>query len=170
MPVAEEGQVAGRRFLSVVVPCYNESEVIELFHAEISRVLASLEVIESELIFVDDGSADRTLEILNRIAERDPAVRVCSLSRNFGHQIALAAGIHVAAGDAVVMINADLQHPPALLPELVRRWRDGFDIVSAIRERTEGETWFKSQTSRSFYALLNRLSATKIRRAPPTSA
>lgn len=154
--------LAGRRFLSVVVPCYNESEVIELFHAEIGRVLASIDGIETEVIFVDDGSADRTLEILNRIAERDPAVRVCSLSRNFGHQIALAAGIDAAAGEAVIMMDADLQHPPTLIPELVRLWREGYDVVSAIRERTEGETWFKSLTSRGFYSLLNRLSATKI--------
>ena len=149
-------------FLSVIVPCCNEAEVIDRFYGELAPVLRALPGISFEMIFVDDGSADATLDRLNRIAARDPAVRVCSLSRNFGHQIALTAGLEYAAGDAVIMMDADLQHPPALIPELVRKWRDGFDVVSAIRKRTEGETWFKSVTSRGFYTVLNRLSATKI--------
>ena len=93
-------------------------------------------------------------------------MRVASLSRNFGHQIALTAGLDAAAGDAVIMMDSDLQHPPALIPELVRRWREGFDVVSAVRDRTEGASWFKNATSRGFYALLNRLSSTKV----PTGA
>jgi glycosyltransferase involved in cell wall biosynthesis len=150
-----------QNFLSVVAPCYNESEVIELFYREVRPVLEALGV-NFELIFVDDGSGDDTLEKLNRIAEKDSAVRVCSLSRNFGHQIALTAGLDAAVGDAVIMMDSDLQHPPALIPELVRRWKEGHDIVLAIRQRTEGATWFKNLTSRGFYALLNRLSSTKV--------
>jgi dolichol-phosphate mannosyltransferase len=149
-------------FLSVVVPCYNESEVVEAFHRELSPILESLRPLQYELIFVDDGSADDTLDRLNRIAERDPSVRVCSLSRNFGHQIALTAGLEAAVGDAVIMMDSDLQHPPAVVPELVRRWREGFDVVSAVRQRTEGATLFKDSTSRGFYFLLNRLSSTKV--------
>ncbi|HXT01135.1 MAG TPA: glycosyltransferase family 2 protein [Elusimicrobiota bacterium] len=148
--------------LSVVVPCYDESEVIETFYREIRPVLESLRPLAYELIFVDDGSGDDTLERLNRIAEKDPAVRVCSLSRNFGHQIALTAGLDAAAGDAVIMMDSDLQHPPALIPELVRRWRAGCDVVSAVRGRTEGASWFKDGTSRAFYFLLNSLSSTKV--------
>ncbi len=148
--------------LSVVAPCYNESEVVELFYREIRPVLEALPGLNYELIFVDDGSDDDTLDQLNRIAEKNPAVRVCSLSRNFGHQIALTAGLDAAAGDAVIMMDADLQHPPALIAELVRRWREGYDIVSAIRNRTEGASWFKNLTSRSFYTLLNWLSTTKV--------
>jgi dolichol-phosphate mannosyltransferase len=147
--------------LSVVVPCYNEAEVIGLFYREIRPVLGALDL-DFELILVDDGSADSTLEQLNRIAEGDPAVGVYSLSRNFGHQIALTAGLDAARGDAVITMDADLQHPPSLIPELVRQWREGYDIVSAIRERTEGETWFKGVTSRGFYTLLNSLSSTKV--------
>jgi glycosyltransferase involved in cell wall biosynthesis len=162
---AQEGKAPD--FLSVVVPCYNESEVIGMFYAAIKPVLDSLSWLDYELIFVDDGSADDTLKQLNHIAERDHRVRVCSLSRNFGHQITLTAGLDAAAGDAVIMMDADLQHPPALIPQLVAKWRDGFDIVSAIRQRTEGETWFKNFSSRSFYSLLNALSGTKV---PPGAA
>ena len=151
-----------RSFLSIVVPCYNESEVIGLFYREIRSVLETVAGLDYELIFVDDGSSDTTLDQLNSIAENDPAVRVCSLSRNFGHQIALTAGLDAAAGDAVIMMDADLQHPPSLIPELVRQWRGGYDIVSAIRERTEGETWAKNLSSRGFYTLLNWLSSTKV--------
>ena len=154
--------MAQHDLLSVVVPCYNESEVVGLFYREVRPVLAALQSLDFELIFVDDGSGDDTLEQLNRIAQEDPAVRVCSLSRNFGHQIALTAGLDAAAGAAVIMMDGDLQHPPALIPELVRRWREGHDIVLAIRNRTEGATWFKNLTSRCFYALLNRLSSTKV--------
>ena len=148
--------------LSVVVPCYNESEVIEAFYREIRPVLESLAPLDFELIFVDDGSGDDTLQRLNLIADKDHRVRVCSLSRNFGHQIALTAGLEAAEGSAVIMMDADLQHPPSLIPELVRRWREGYDIVSAIRSRTEGSSWFKNLTSRGFYVLLNRLSSTKV--------
>jgi polyisoprenyl-phosphate glycosyltransferase len=157
-----EPNAVRRDALSVIVPCYNEAEVIDLFYREIRRVLEGLESADCELVFVDDGSSDSTLEKLNRIAEQDPVVRVCSLSRNFGHQIALTAGLDAAAGEAVIMMDADLQHPPALIPVLVRKWREGYDVVSGIRDRTEGETWFKSRTSRGFYSLLNFLSATKV--------
>ena len=167
MDPVEETPGGRRDFLSVVVPCYNESEVIELFYRDVRPVLDALEGFEFELIFVDDGSVDDTLERLNRIAEKDPSVRVASLSRNFGHQIALTAGLDAAAGGAVIMMDADLQHPPSLIPVLVRRWREGFDIVLAIRDRTEGASWFKNATSSGFYALLNRLSSTKV---PPGAA
>src|SRR6266404_74292 len=139
-PVSVQPRTTGdaRRLLSIVVPCYDESEVIGRFYRELRPVLESLENFDFEILFVDDGSNDDTLEQLNRIAEADTAVRVCSLSRNFGHQIALSAGLDFAAGDAVVMMDSDLQHPPRLIPELVRRWREGYDVVSGIREETEG--------------------------------
>lgn len=148
--------------LSVVVPCFNEQEVVEHAYRAIKDVLVSLTELDHEIIFVDDGSADDTLPRLNQLMARDPAVRVLSLSRNFGHQIALAAGLDAAVGDAVVMMDADLQHPPTLIPELVSHWRQGADVVSAIRQETAGETWFKRMTSRQFYRLLNALSSTKV--------
>ena len=150
------------RLLSVIAPCYNESEVIELFYGALRPVLESLDDLEFEIVFVDDGSSDDTLDQLNRIASLDSTVRVASLSRNFGHQIALTAGLDTAAGDAVIMMDTDLQHPPALIPELVRLWRDGADVVSTIRQRTADEAWLKGVTSRGFYSLLNALSTTKV--------
>lgn len=153
--------------LSVVVPCYNESEVIGLFHKALRLELDTLDDLEYEILFVDDGSSDETLDKLNAIAAQDGSVRAASLSRHFGHQITLTAGLAFAAGDAVIMMDSDLQHPPSLIPELVRRWREGNDIVSAVRTRTAGETWFKKATSRGFYSLLNALSGTKV---PPGAA
>lgn len=157
-------QPEGRKLLllSVVVPCYNESEVIGLFYAALKDVLNSLGDTDSEIIFVDDGSHDDTLDKLNQLAAADPTVRVCSLSRNFGHQMALTAGLDHAEGDAVVMLDSDLQHPPTLIPELIRKWRAGYEVVSAIRESTDGASWFKNFTSSSFYRVLNFLSSTQI--------
>ena len=148
--------------LSVIVPCYNESEAIELYCRAVMPILEGLKGLSVELIFVDDGSDDDTLEKLNRIAEENPMVRVYSLSRNFGHQIALTAGLDAAVGDAIIMMDSDLQHPPSLIPELVRLWLEGNDIVLAIRERTEGVSLFKSVTSRFFYIFFNWLSNTKV--------
>ena len=158
---------AVRSLLSVVVPCYNESEVIGIFHRALRPVLESLADLDHEIVFVDDGSTDDTLAQLNSIAQSDPSVRVCSLSRNFGHQISLTAGLDFAEGDAVIMMDSDLQHPPSLIPALVSRWREGYDVVSAVRQRTAGESWFKNFTSRGFYVLLNALSSTQV---PPGAA
>ncbi len=150
------------KLLSIVAPFYNESEVIGLFYHALRPVLGSLRDLDVELVLVDDGSTDDTLDQLNQIAERDSAVRVYSLSRNFGHQIALTAGLDAAVGDAVIMMDSDLQHPPTLIPELVRRWREGHDVVSAIRQSTADASWFKGVTSGGFYTLLNALSSTKV--------
>jgi glycosyltransferase involved in cell wall biosynthesis len=162
IPTPSRDAVPTPELLSVVVPCYNEQEAIEHSYREIKGVLVTLQRLDHEIIFVDDGSGDDTLSRLNHLASSDRAVRVLSLSRNFGHQIALAAGLDAAVGDAVVLMDADLQHPPSLVPELVARWRDGADVVSAIRQGTVGESWFKRMTSRLFYRLLNALSQTKV--------
>src|SRR5690349_18270650 len=160
---ARTGSTPGaQQLLSVVVPCYNESEVIEIFYKALKQVLTGIAGLDHEIVFVDDGSADDTLDRLNRIMAVDSSVRVCSLSRNFGHQIALTAGMDAAAGDAVVIMDSDMQHPPALIPELVKQWQAGADVVSAVRKETEGESWFKGVTSRGFYRLLNRLSDTQV--------
>jgi dolichol-phosphate mannosyltransferase len=160
--VAASPAGGGRRLISIVSPCYNEAEVIGLFYDELRRVIDGLPEYDFELILVDDGSADRTLEALNRIAQRDGRVRVASFSRNFGHQIALTAGLDFAAGDAVIMMDSDLQHPPSLIPEMIRRWREGHDIVSAVREDTEGVSILKKASAHSFYWLINALSAVHI--------
>jgi len=160
--MAAEPARAGRRTLCVVSPCYNESAGIRAFHGELARVLASLEDLDHRIVYVDDGSDDATLEVLNGIAAADPRVEVYSLSRNFGHQVALTAGCDVARGDLLVLMDSDLQHPPALIPALVARWRAGADVVSAVRLRTAGASWFKRATADLFYGLLNSISDTRI--------
>lgn len=151
-----------RTLISIVSPCFNEEQVIGLFYAALCKVLDKLPDYDFELIFIDDGSVDRTLDELNGLAARDRRVRVASFSRNFGHQIALTAGMDCAAGDAVITMDSDLQHPPALLPELLRRWREGNDIVSTVRQDTDGVSIFKKLSSRAFYLLLNALSGVQI--------
>jgi len=142
------------RLLSVVAPLYREEALVEAFY---DRVRSALEGIPFELVLVDDGSTDRTPELLADIAARDERVRVVYLSRNFGHQTALTAGLDHARGDAVAMIDADLQDPPELIPEMLEHWRNGTDVVYAVRKRRDGETRFKLTTARLFYRLFSTL-------------
>lgn len=142
--------------LSVVVPVYNEEENIPELHRRLGVVLAPL-VSSYEIVFVDDGSADRTWTVVSELAAADPRVKGLSFSRNFGHQAAFTAGLDHASGEAVVIMDADLQDPPELLPELVARWREGYDVVYAQRSKREGETAFKLVTAAAFYRLLRRL-------------
>ena len=143
----------------MVAPCYNEAEVIRQFYLELKRVLAQgSRGFEHCIVFVDDGSEDATLEKLNELAAADSCVRVLSLSRNFGHQVALTAGSEDAEGDAVILMDSDLQHPPALISRMLQLWREGFDIVSAVRESTSGTSRVKRWSSSGFYALMNKLS------------
>jgi dolichol-phosphate mannosyltransferase len=148
--------------LCVVAPCYNEADVIGRFYTALKTVLLSMPDLDHRILFVDDGSQDGTLEELNALASGDASVRVYSLSRNFGHQTALTAGLAVARGDAVVMMDSDLQHPPELIPAFVDLWRQGFDVVSAKRENTAGASLVRKCASHGFYWLLNRLSETPI--------
>ncbi|MDX6696760.1 MAG: polyisoprenyl-phosphate glycosyltransferase [Solirubrobacteraceae bacterium] len=141
--------------LSVVAPMFNEESTAERFY---ERVCAALEGIPFELVVVDDGSTDGTPAILDRLATGDPRVRVVYLSRNFGHQTAITAGLDHARGDAVVMIDADLQDPPEVIRELLDRWRSGADVVYAVRSSRSGETRFKVVTARWFYRLMSMLS------------
>jgi dolichol-phosphate mannosyltransferase len=148
-------------YLSVVCPCYNEQEVVETFYAELKKVLTTAGL-EHEIIFVDDGSYDHTLESLNQIAGQDASVKVYSFTRNFGHQIALTAGLDAAKGGVLVMLDSDLQHPPSLIPEMVAKWKEGYEIVSAVRKNTDGASFYKRFTSRAFYRLINLLSDIEI--------
>jgi polyisoprenyl-phosphate glycosyltransferase len=141
--------------LSIVAPMYDEEATAELFY---ERLTTALEGLPFELVVVDDGSTDRTPEILDRLAASDPRVRVVYLSRNFGHQTAITAGLDHARGDAVVMIDADLQDPPEVILELLERWRAGADVVYAVRSSRSGETRFKVTTARWFYRLMSTLS------------
>lgn len=144
--------------LSVVVPCFNEEAVIRETHKRLVDVLESLSGLDFELIYVDDGSRDKTLSILKELQCTDNHIRIISFSRNFGHQIAVSAGIEHASGDAVVLIDADLQDPPEVILEMVERWRNGVDVAYGQREEREGETAFKVWTAKTFYRAINRMS------------
>jgi dolichol-phosphate mannosyltransferase len=148
--------------LSVVVPCYNEEPVLSETHRRLRSALEGLKELEFEIIYVDDGSADQTLQILESLQAEDERVRVLRLSRNFGHQIAVTAGLENASGDAVVIIDADLQDPPEVISEMVRRWREGYSVAYGQRIEREGETGFKLWSAKAYYRLINRISETKM--------
>lgn len=142
--------------ISVVVPVYNEEAVIHESYSRLDRVLKGLDE-PYELIFVNDGSRDATAGIIRGICEADSCVRLIDFSRNFGHQTAITAGMDYASGEAVVVIDADLQDPPEVIPEMIAKWREGFDVVYGQRAQRKGETLFKRFTSAAFYRLLQRL-------------
>jgi polyisoprenyl-phosphate glycosyltransferase len=148
--------------LSVIVPCFNEEAVLLETHRRLRTVLDDLQLITYELIYIDDGSRDRTALMLRAFQSTDSRVRVVLLSRNFGHQIAVTAGLVEAVGDAVVVIDADLQDPPEIIPEMLARWRAGYDVVYGLRTDRSGETVFKLWTAKFFYHLLNRVSRVQI--------
>ena len=147
--------------LSVIVPCFNEAAVIEHAHARLEAALRAITA-DFEIIYVDDGSRDRTAELLHGIQQAHSEVRVLRLSRNFGHQVAVSAGLDYAAGDAVVLIDADLQDPPEVIAAMVAKWREGFHVVYGQRSERSGETRFKLWTARAFYRLINGLSEVPI--------
>jgi len=147
--------------LSVVVPCRNEERVLRQTHQRLSTVLRNLGI-AFEIIYVDDGSTDLTFDLQSEIQAADERVRVLQLSRNFGHQIAITAGLEHALGDVVVLIDADLQDPPEVIPVMVEQWRNGFDVAYGQRTERDGETRFKLWTAKVFYRLINKLSAVPI--------
>lgn len=149
--------------LSVVVPVFNEEGNVSELYARVTAVLQKTGVAH-EIIFVDDGSADASLERMGELSARDPRVKVISFSRNFGHMQALCAGLDHAAGKAVITMDADLQHPPDLIPALMAKWREGYEVVGTIREEATETGLFKSATSRFFYWLMSRISGTKLPR------
>jgi glycosyltransferase involved in cell wall biosynthesis len=154
-------RVRTRPVFSFVLPVFNEQPTL----AELLRRLGPVadELGEpTELIFVDDGSTDGSYETLCELARSEPRIHAVRLSRNFGHQAAITAGLDLAEGDAIVVMDSDLQHPPELVPELVARWREGFDVVYAIRSDRSGESWLKRRASVTFYRLLRRVTRTDV--------
>ena len=147
--------------ISIVVPVYNEEENIEHFAHSVAEVMESLPY-AYEILFIDDGSRDRSREILRELGARDAHVQSIFLARNSGHQIALTCGTDHADGDAVVTMDGDMQHPPELLPVLLAKWEEGFEIVQTVRLTTEGASLFKRLTSKYYYRLLNALSDVEI--------
>ena len=147
-----------KKLVSVVVPAFNEEAVVQLFHARISQVFAQLPHYRWEIVFVDDGSSDATLSVIEALAAHDDQVGLVALSRNFGKEAALTAGLDHARGDAVAIFDVDLQDPPELLHEFVRRWEEGYDVVYARRIQRDGESWMKRATASVFYHLMARMS------------
>jgi len=147
--------------VSVVIPCFNEKDNIEILYRHLSKVLEIYP--ELELIFVDDGSTDATLEAIRSVAEKDPGVRYISLSRNFGHQYALKAGLDHAGGDCVISMDADMQHPPELIPVMIEKWREGYEVVNTIRGDQKSLSASKKFSSGLFYFIINRLSSVEIK-------
>ena len=146
-----------KKILSVVTPVYNEEENIDEFYSRVLKATQDLNL-ELEIIYINDGSHDNTIEIINRQSEKDNRIAVSDLSRNFGKEIALTAGLDYASGDAVIVIDSDLQDPPEVIPELVKKWRDGNDVVNARRIKRKGEGFLKKITSYIYYRLLFSLS------------
>ncbi len=146
-----------QKLISIAVPVYNEQDNISVLHQEIVRYMEPLRY-RFELIFVDDGSRDATPLVLDRLTQQDERVRALILARNYGFQTALTCGLENADGDAVITMDGDLQHPPALLPELIAHWEAGAEIVQTIRKDTEGASLLKKMTSRLFYKMINAIS------------
>jgi glycosyltransferase involved in cell wall biosynthesis len=148
--------VSKRPRYSIVAPAYNEEAVLHELHRRVAQVMDTTGE-PWELVIVNDGSQDRTSEIVRELHAADPRVKLVDFARNFGHQPAVTAGLDYARGDAVVMIDADLQDPPEVILEMIERWKQGYEVVYAVRSEREGESWFKEFTARLFYRLIYRI-------------
>ena len=147
--------------ISIVTPVYNEEDNVVFFHEEITKVMKTTGM-DYELIYVNDGSKDRTDELIRELAEKDPHVRAITFARNFGHQTAITCGMDFARGDAVITMDGDMQHPPELIPLLLEKWKDGYDIVQTIRTSTEDSGFIKKITSAGYYKVINSISKTPV--------
>ena len=146
---------------SVVIPIFNEEEVLPELHQRLTRAMEAMQA-SYELLFVNDGSRDGSIDLLRNLASQDPRIKVIDFARNFGHQAAITAGMDLAAGDAVVVIDADLQDPPEVIARLAEKWREGYDVVYAVREKRQGDSLFKRATAALFYRLLKRITSVDI--------
>ena len=147
--------------ISIVTPVYNEEDNVVFFHEEITKVMKTTGM-DYELIYVNDGSKDRTDELIRELAEKDPHVRAITFARNFGHQTAITCGMDFARGDAVITMDGYMQHPPELIPLLLEKWKDGYDIVQTIRTSTEDSGFIKKITSAGYYKVINSISKTPV--------
>lgn len=148
--------------ISVIVPMYYEEKVAKECYLRLTKCLQTMQGYTYEIIVIDDGSKDKTLEILEEIASQDEKVKVISFSRNFGHQVAVTAGLKCVTGDAIVIIDADLQDPPELIPQMIQLWEQGNEVIYAKRKKRKGESHFKLLSAKIFYKILNGLSDTEI--------
>ena len=148
--------MSARPKYSIVAPVYNEVGNLRRFYTEVAKALESIGA-SWELIIVNDGSSDGSHELMIELAEQDSRVRVISFARNFGHQIAVTAGVDYASGDAIILIDADLQDPPAVIPRLIAKWKDGYEVVYAVRAERKGESFWKRISAKIFYRLIHRI-------------
>lgn len=146
---------------SIIAPIYNEVDNLPVLYSRVSEVMNGTEE-AWELILVDDGSKDGSNEVIRKLASADERVRPVIFARNFGHQIAVTAGLDYSRGDAVIIIDADLQDPPEVIHDLIAKWREGYEVVYAVRKEREGETWFKKTTAALFYRIIYRITDVKI--------
>ena len=154
--MANSTNVIPKPIYSIVAPVYNESKSLPEFYDRVSKTMNQLDE-PWELILVNDGSRDESLEVMRQLHERDPRVKLVDFARNFGHQIAVTAGMDMSVGDAVVIIDSDLQDPPETIGDLIKQWREGFEVVYAVRKTRPGETWFKLFTAKMFYRIIYRI-------------
>jgi glycosyltransferase involved in cell wall biosynthesis len=150
------------KLISVIVPVFNEIDVIDACYERLTGVLKSLDGFDYELMFVDDGSTDRSHPRMLELQGRDKNLKIIRFSRNFGHQIAITAGLDAARGDAIVVIDADLQDPPEIIPDMIAKWRDGYDVVYGVRRQRAGESRIKRATAAVFYRMLRRFTNIEI--------
>lgn len=152
----------GNKKISVVIPMYYEEQVADECYQRMNKVLTNLKGYSHEIIFVNDGSKDKTLEILEKIAQKDKNVKVISFARNFGHQCAVTAGLQYVTGDVVCIIDADLQDPPELIKDMLKKWEEGYEVIYGKRKTRKGESFFKLFTAKMFYKTLNFFSDVEI--------
>lgn len=148
--------------ISVIIPAYNEEESLPMLYDRMKKLMENMENYEFEILFVNDGSKDKTIEIIKDMREKDNRISYVDFSRNFGKEIAMIAGLDYATGDCVIFMDADLQDPPELIPELVKYWEEGYDDVYAKRRSRKGETWLKKFTSKMYYKVLQHLTKVEI--------
>jgi polyisoprenyl-phosphate glycosyltransferase len=144
------------KLITILVPAYNEEDVLDKLYQRLKSVIEQIPIYEFEILFINDGSKDRTLEIIKDLRSNDKKISFVDLSRNFGKEVAMSAGFDYAKGDAVIILDADLQDPPELIPEMIKYWEEGYDDVYAKRRNREGETWLKKWTASRFYKILQK--------------
>ena len=150
--------------ISIIIPAYNEEESLPILYDRMKKLMEMMKEYEFEILFVNDGSKDRTIELIKEMRQKDNRVSYVDFSRNFGKEIAMIAGLDYATGDCVIFIDADLQDPPELIPELVKYWEEGYDDVYAKRRSRKGEKWFKKFTSKMYYKVLQKVTNIEIQR------
>ena len=153
-----------KKLITIIIPAYNEEKVLPQLFARLDKLATNVSNYDFEFLFINDGSKDKTMAMIHQKSEKDARISYINLSRNFGKERAMLAGFDYAKGDALVIIDADLQDPPELIPKMIKYWENGYDDVYAKRASREGETWFKKYTSSKFYSILEKMSQVEIQR------